>query len=143
MEYLFVIAAAIVVYVYALFPAAMLLLACLPLPRPPRRDGLPPVTVLTAARNERALIRAKIDNVLAADYPADKLDIIVGSDGSTDGTDEEIARLAQPRLRLVRADGHVGRPAPSMPSPRKPRGRYWCSRMRISCLRPTRFANWR
>lgn len=109
MEYLFFIAAGIVVYVYFLFPAAMLLLSYLPARRASRRLDLPAVTVLTAARNERAVIRAKVENTFASDYPHEKLDMIVGSDGSTDGTDEEVERLARPRLRLVRTPGHVGK----------------------------------
>ncbi len=58
-------------------------------------DGpLPPVSVLIAAHDEEACIRAKIENTLAFDYPADRLEILVGSDGSSDRTDEIVRSFA-------------------------------------------------
>lgn len=66
-----------------------------------RDSHVPTVTVLIAARNERARIRAKIMNTLASDYPEDKLEILVGSDGSTDGTDEEVSAIENGCVRLV------------------------------------------
>ncbi len=52
---------------------------------------LPSVSVIVAAHNEEAAIEAKIKNILAADYPRELVEILIGSDGSSDGT-EEIAR---------------------------------------------------
>jgi hypothetical protein len=46
----------------------------------------PSLTVLVAARNEARRLAAKLDDVLAQDYPADRLQVIVVSDGSTDDT---------------------------------------------------------
>ncbi len=57
--------------------------------RPPRlRDGEPTVTVIIAAHNEAPRIAARLENLLALDYPHDHLEILLGSDGSTDGTQE-------------------------------------------------------
>ena len=47
---------------------------------------LPSVTVIIPAFNEETVIIRKIENTLALDYPVDKLQVIVASDGSTDGT---------------------------------------------------------
>lgn len=47
---------------------------------------LPAVTVVIAAYNEEACLAARIENVLTQDYPADRLHILIGSDGSQDGT---------------------------------------------------------
>ena len=51
----------------------------------------PSVTVFIPAYNEAKVIKTKIKNSLALDYPRDKLEIIVASDGSTDNT-ENIVR---------------------------------------------------
>src|SRR5699024_8542973 len=66
--------------------------------------------VIIAAYNEVDVIGPRIDNLLALDYPADRLDIVIVSDGSTDGTDEVIARYADRGVRLV-APGRVGKGA--------------------------------
>jgi biofilm PGA synthesis N-glycosyltransferase PgaC len=62
-----------------------------------RRDGpdqqelLPSVSIIVAARNEAHRLRARLDNLLSLDYPADRRQIIVVSDGSTDATLETLA----------------------------------------------------
>src|SRR3989442_12397801 len=61
--------------------------------RPPRpRGSEPPVTVLVVAHNESTRIRKRLDNLLSLDYPSDKLEIMIGSDGSTDDTVERARR---------------------------------------------------
>src|SRR2546426_6784907 len=65
--------------------------------RPPRpRGSEPPVTVLVVAHNESTRIRKRLDNLLSLDYPSDKLEIMIGSDGSTDDTVERARRYAGP-----------------------------------------------
>jgi len=66
------------------------------------------VTVIIPAYNEERRIRAKLQNVLAQDYPADKLGIIVISDGSTDRT-EAIASEYSARVTLLRTAGRLGK----------------------------------
>ena len=80
---------------YALYPGAMAVLSMLRT-RAWRRDDalLPPVTMVVAAYNEVRLIEEKVANFLAIDYPADRLFLAVGSDGSSDGTNEILERLA-------------------------------------------------
>jgi len=51
-------------------------------------ENWPYVSMLIPAFNEEPVIRQKIENCLALDYPADKLEIVVASDGSTDLTNE-------------------------------------------------------
>jgi len=100
MELALVILVGLLVYVFAAFPSILMLLSLLP-GRRMRDRHVPTVTVLIAARNERARIRTKIMNTLASDYPEEKLKILVGSDGSTDGTDEEVSAIENARVRLV------------------------------------------
>ena len=53
---------------------------------------LPKLSLLIAAHNEEAVIEQRIDNALALDYPPEKLEVVVASDGSTDGTLEIVRR---------------------------------------------------
>jgi cellulose synthase/poly-beta-1,6-N-acetylglucosamine synthase-like glycosyltransferase len=70
-------------------------------PRPVQRDQQErSVSVIIAVRNGERYLRAKLQSVLAQDYPADKVEILVVSDGSTDAT-EAIARQFAPRVRLL------------------------------------------
>ena len=68
-----------------------------------KRDYEPSVTLIVAAHNEEAVIERRLDNVLALDYPADKLEVVVASDASTDRTDELVRRIGErdARIRLL------------------------------------------
>src|SRR5512142_1636223 len=55
--------------------------------RPLAQLGLPSVSVLVAAYNEAECIARRIENLLEQNYPADKLEILIGSDASSDETD--------------------------------------------------------
>jgi cellulose synthase/poly-beta-1,6-N-acetylglucosamine synthase-like glycosyltransferase len=104
--------AAILAYVYVLYPIVVRALASVA-GRPVRRsaDTRPTVTVLITAYNEEKGIAAKIDNVLALDYPPELLDVIVVSDASSDGTDSAVRAYGSPRVQLLRVEGRVGKTA--------------------------------
>src|SRR5438477_7975263 len=72
--------------------------------RPPAQIGLPHVSVLIAAHDEAACIGARIENLLAQDYPEGKLEIVVGSDGSTDETEAIVQRYAARGVKLSRGE---------------------------------------
>jgi len=72
-------------------------------------DYYPTVSVLIAARNEQEDIGWKLAQTLAWDYPADRLEVLVGSDASTDGTDEAIRLVRDPRLRFTRNRERAGK----------------------------------
>jgi cellulose synthase/poly-beta-1,6-N-acetylglucosamine synthase-like glycosyltransferase len=61
----------------------------------------PTVTVIISAHNEEAVISRRIRNLLEQDYPQGCLKILIGSDGSTDGTHEEVARYRFAKVRLA------------------------------------------
>jgi cellulose synthase/poly-beta-1,6-N-acetylglucosamine synthase-like glycosyltransferase len=90
------------VHVYAGYP--LLLVAASRLrPRPVRSAPVqPPVTVIVPAYNEEGVIAAKLANSLALDYPPDRLDVLVVSDGATDGTNAIVEQHADARVRLLR-----------------------------------------
>src|SRR5881396_1595092 len=66
-------------------------------------DATPSVTVIVAAYNEEAVIERRLENLLALDYPADRIEIVVASDASDDRTDELVEAVAarDPRVRLI------------------------------------------
>jgi cellulose synthase/poly-beta-1,6-N-acetylglucosamine synthase-like glycosyltransferase len=67
-----------------------------------RKEAIePPVTVIVAAYNEEAVIERRLENLLALDYPAGRLEIVVTSDASTDRTHELVERFADRGVRLV------------------------------------------
>ncbi len=97
---LFWLAGALVAFTYAAFPALVGLRARLA-PRPHRpADITPTVSVVIAAHDEAEHIGARVDNLLGQDYPADRLQIVVASDGSTDGT-VGAARRDDPRVVVL------------------------------------------
>jgi len=83
-----------VVYTFAGYPAIIALAARLR-PRPVRSDPahVPRVTVIIAAHNEQDVIEGKLADTLALDYPADRLEVVVVSDGSDDSTPERARRV--------------------------------------------------
>ncbi len=89
----------LIVYCYFGYPLILGLLARWG--RPVRKgDDLPPVSLVISVHNEEDVIHAKLKNLLSLDYPRDKLEILIGSDGSSDQTDTIIASLRDPRVKL-------------------------------------------
>ena len=100
-EIFFALSAALVVYTYLGFPLLVFLRARFR--RMPYDCGeiTPMVTVVVVAHNEVASIRQKMENLLALDYPHDRLEIIVASDGSDDGTNEAVMEYRTRGIRLL------------------------------------------
>ena len=61
---------------------------------------LPEVTVIIAAYNEEKCIEDRIHNLLALDYPSDKITFLIGSDGSSDKTNEILNTFNHPNLSI-------------------------------------------
>jgi cellulose synthase/poly-beta-1,6-N-acetylglucosamine synthase-like glycosyltransferase len=81
-------------------------------PRPvARADVHPRVDLLIGAYNEKAVIRQKIENCLALDYPRDRLRILVASDVSNDGTDDIVREYTARGVELVVAPRRRGKAA--------------------------------
>src|SRR3954454_18533442 len=98
---LFWVSTLTIVYVYAGYPALLAVWAAwrgAARPKTPRGrhapGETPSVSIVIAARNEEARLPARIDNLLALDSPADRRQIIVVSDGSTDDTMRALAPYA-------------------------------------------------
>jgi cellulose synthase/poly-beta-1,6-N-acetylglucosamine synthase-like glycosyltransferase len=69
----------------------------------PRSDGefLPNVALVIAAHDEEEVIAERLENALLLDYPRDRLEVIVASDGSTDGTATAAERFADRGVRVL------------------------------------------
>jgi cellulose synthase/poly-beta-1,6-N-acetylglucosamine synthase-like glycosyltransferase len=126
---LFWLAVGLLVYVYAGYPIVAAIRARLR-PRPvaraverrwhpatiqfPERRAealAPTVSIVVVAYNESSSIEARLDNLLALDYPARRLEIIVGSDGSTDDTVDRARRYQSRGVRVQAFNRRSGKPA--------------------------------
>ena len=92
---------ALAAWTYVLFPACLWLRARLS-PHPHRTgDATPTVSLVICAYNEAKSLGARLENALALDYPSDRLEIVVASDGSTDGTNAIAGGFASRGVRLL------------------------------------------
>ena len=95
MKWVFWIAAAWIGYSYLGYPAWLWLRSRWS-PRPVRQSHQEPaVSAVLVVRNEGAIVARKLENLLALDYPQAKLDVVVVSDGSSDGTAEILEQFAR------------------------------------------------
>lgn len=100
----------LIAYTYVAYPAIVARIASrVPPPVSPESDDgrLPTVTVLIAAHNAGQHIGERLENVLACDYPASKLSVLVASDGSTDSTVSQVRDFKDPRVQVM--DGSIRR----------------------------------
>lgn len=94
-------AAALIGYTYLFFPALVFLRGRL-MRRPYASAEITPhISMIIAAHNEADGIAAKIDNILSLDYPRDRLEVIIASDGSNDGTNEIVSAYASQGVTLL------------------------------------------
>jgi cellulose synthase/poly-beta-1,6-N-acetylglucosamine synthase-like glycosyltransferase len=97
-----------ILYTYAGYPVVMWMLSRL-WPRPWTVSPIfPSVSIVMAVHNGEALLQRKIEHLLGLDYRNIK-EIIIVSDGSTDGTAELLACQRHPRLTTVILDEHCGK----------------------------------
>jgi glycosyltransferase involved in cell wall biosynthesis len=113
----FWVCVAIVAYVYAGYPL-LLWMGVFGRRADVRREDftapgkmLPMASVIVAAHNEEAAIAAKIRNVLASDYPRERLELLIGSDGSSDRTEEIVRGHAGEGVGLISFPQQMGKSA--------------------------------
>lgn len=103
METLFWVSAVVILYAYILYPGLVYLLSLCYKKPVLGKYIYPKVSVLISAYNEEKHIEEKIKNLLALDYPQERIEILIGSDGSTDRTDEIVAKYAA--IQSLRGEG--------------------------------------
>lgn len=108
-QIIFWFAVAALFYVYVGYPLLVWLFGEIFPLEVKKGDFAPLVTVLITAYNEENAIRLKLENTLQIDYPKDKLEILVASDGSTDRTDEIVKEFAADGVKLFRQEGRMGK----------------------------------
>ncbi len=101
--FLFWGAITVITYTYILFPALVVLRGLIR-PHPYKLtelDPLPSVSVVIAAYNEVRGIEAKLNNILSLDYPRERLEVLIASDGSNDGTDNIVRQYKDRGVTLL------------------------------------------
>ena len=109
---LLAVSAGITIYSYALYPALLWIVS-----KVRRRHGVratepaewPPVTITLPAYNAQETLRPVLEALVRTDYPADRRQILVVSDGSTDGTDDLVREYAAQGVELLRIEGRLGK----------------------------------
>lgn len=109
MEFLFWTSLLLVIYVYLGYPIAVYMLGKWRKLPVLQENHTPMVTILIAAYNEEEVISATVRNKLHLEYPAERMEILVVSDGSTDATDEIVQTIDDSRVRLLRQEPRAGK----------------------------------
>jgi hypothetical protein len=107
-----VASAGVCVYAYLGYPALLQLLRTLRRPRHVQRTtAWPRISIVLPVYNGADVIARTLEGVLALDYPADRRQIVVVSDGSTDQTDDIVSSFADRGVELVRLPRRQGKTA--------------------------------
>ncbi len=109
LEIIFWLTICIITYTYIGYPLLIIILSLFINKRIERRDIEPTVTFLITVYNEEQAIEEKLNNTFNLDYPREKLEIIVASDGSTDQTDKIVRKFGDRGVILHRVEGRVGK----------------------------------
>jgi cellulose synthase/poly-beta-1,6-N-acetylglucosamine synthase-like glycosyltransferase len=108
-ELLFWFSSGALIYVYMGYPLLLAIVGSFFQRSASNLGYTPRLSFLIAAYNEELRIQKKIEDTLALDYPAELMEILVLSDGSTDRTDALVESFANPRVRLLRIEGRKGK----------------------------------
>ena len=101
MEVLFIASVFLVLFAYFGYPVTLILLGMLRGRDVKRATISPPVTLIVTVHNEEKRVRDKLENTLDLDYPRDRLQILVASDGSNDRTNEIVLEYRNRGIQLL------------------------------------------
>lgn len=108
------LSAGAILFTYIGYPLSLWLLARnKPHIRPEvAQDELPQISILLAVYNEVEILEEKVSNLFSANYPADRMELLIGTDACTDGTVELAKTLAQrdSRIRVIEFRERTGKP---------------------------------
>lgn len=110
LKVLFWLCSAMIFYTYAGYPIALYVLSRFRRLEIRKSRYEPRISVIMSAFNEEKFIEEKLINMLEVDYPADKMEILVGSDGGSDQTDQIISKFHDPRIKFFRFIRNLGKP---------------------------------
>lgn len=106
------VCAGVTLYAYFVYPALLWAVAAVRAPRPVHRaepNPWPPISITLPAYNAQDTLRPVLDALVRVDYPRDRRQILVVSDGSTDGTDALVQEYASHGVELLRVEGRLGK----------------------------------
>ncbi len=101
MVYAFWSALGVCIYIYFGYPALLWVLSRVRRRPVAEADVTPYATFVIPAYNEERNIAAKVENTLGLDYPPERIEVLVVSNGSTDRTNDIVRRFDDPRVRLI------------------------------------------
>lgn len=91
----------LILYCYFGYPILLAIVSSL-FPHPVSKENIKPkISIVISVWNEQDVISQKISNLLALRYPSDHMEILIGSDGSDDGTNEIIRSFNDDRIRFL------------------------------------------
>jgi len=109
---LFLFSLAVIAYTYIGYPLILAAVSSIISIRVAKKEIYPQVSIIVSAFNEGKNIAARISNLLSMDYPREKMEIIIGSDGSSDETYEIIKKFAEEHgIRYTVSFNRIGKPA--------------------------------
>jgi len=111
MELVFWLSAVLLVYTYVGYPALIGAWARATRRAPSPRADQPAVSIVIVAHNEGGRIRDRLQNLIALDYPRDRVEILVASDGSDDATVQQASAFAAAGVRVFDFAPRRGKPA--------------------------------
>ena len=114
MIYLFLLFLSIIFYTYFIFPISVILLSKnkkINYEMYQKENEMPSVSILISAHNEQEIIKEKVLSIINCKYPTDKYEIIVGSDNSSDETNNIIKSLSKkyPFIQLITFNERLGK----------------------------------
>ena len=116
--WVFAVSSCSVLYTYVVYPILLALGHAVhrwrftpPEDQPKVRGPLPQVSVVISAHNEQAVIESKLKNLQSTDYPPDRIEFLIGSDGSTDRTNEILLAAQGGAVKPVLYDRNRGKAA--------------------------------
>ena len=109
LAFIFWVSIVTIIYTYIGYPLLLFLISKFAKRPVDKKPILPTVTILIAAYNEEKVIEQRIRNCLALDYPKDKLEVLVTSDGSTDRTNEIVRQFSKQGVKLINSPTRKGK----------------------------------
>ncbi|HAH21468.1 MAG: hypothetical protein A2Y00_03650 [Omnitrophica WOR_2 bacterium GWF2_43_52] len=101
---------AVILYTYLGYPLIVYLISLFYRQPVKRSYPYPTVTIVMAVYNEEKNIERKMQSLLELDYPSSRVEILIGSDGSTDNTHQILSRYTNERIKLYCQANRQGKP---------------------------------
>jgi len=101
LSFILYLSVALIFFAYFGYPLTLIVISGFASKKVEKQAYLPPLTLIITACNEEKRIRDKLENTLALEYPENLLQVIVASDGSTDGTNSIVQEYARHGFELL------------------------------------------